>query len=887
MFTLSVTEAGRHNLSLQLIFIFVKLSWIDLTRSVFYLIIKLMKAALFWILWGIVSFLAIKGFYYSYSKEKLESLRKAALFINLSVLVLSLLPWMPPTLGGKSALSIVLEGEIPAVLFFLLLLASIALFFGKNTARLSIASGLTIANTFVLFIFMYRFRPDTFTLSIYDIAPIIAFLFLLASDVVVLLLWQQIKLQKGSKDTGTEGNFLQNKIAWFLKLPKLQKGIIVAAGIGLLLLILVPAGGKRENRKTEVPSVARTTIAGKVIDQNGNPVNGAVIASSKGIASAPDGTYKIQADASDTLTVSAYGFETTQVLASSHEVTLSFLTPGTVRVSVVGPDNKEVKDALVYRLNANTFVPVAIGLTNQSGEAVFQDVPGGQAAFVVLSPGYSFAWIQTSLEPGSSIRSVVRLAKLTGEKKSADAGFQFIKTANAQTPTSSPVQLINQLVIEFAQTEKLDNKTYNIASDSETLLAVGTDKERLQKFIDALKAGGFGSKPPVSITGEAGKRLGEIIKKEGSPLTVFTVREGPYDVEYAVEYGAPSGNEQKNYNIRKTEQRNIVVEISRQNPDQSMAVLRAQHAVSSENQPVIVTSWSAAEAAELAGVTNVVYNQPLVTVCCRRPEDDSRGGKGTVPPEASSDTSPPSDLKLTNAKNDAEYLHLSFKKVGEAMGDPYFKTTAGKLVEQNPTLTFTDLKSGKKFSFLDIAPPNPNDAPPTFLLDFFDSPSAARMAFANDPISYKSAWKQYMAYTGSQAFQKQRVTASEFYSTLQQYTGTHEKARLEEERRIARQSSPSAPTGLPQQGQQPQQVNSAGTQDTNSQDASTGESPDLGQDNQSQDDQSQDNQQDNQAQDNQQPDSQQNNTSPTQGSGGSGTGSYPIYHGRGAGAESR
>lgn len=833
-----------------------------------------MRAAFFWILWGIVSFLAIKGFYFSFSKEKFESLRKAALSITLSVLVLSMLPWIPPALGGKSAVSFLLEGEILAILFITLIITSIALFLRKNTTLLKIASGATFANTFILFDFMYQLRPATFTLSLYDIAPILAFLLLLVCDVVVLLLWQQIKLQKESKDI--------SKIAWFQKLSKLQKRIIVILGIGLFLLVIVPSGRKQLNKTTVVPSGAETAITGKVLDQNGKLINGAVVASSKGIiASALDGTYKIQTSALDTLTVSAFGYKTTQVSVSQPDVTLSALTPGSVRVIVVSPENKEVKDALVYRLNANTFVPMAIGLTDKLGEAVFQNVPGPQAVFVVLHPDYSFAWIETSLDPGSSIRSVVRLAKLKGEKKSADAGFGLVKKAYAQAPTSTSFQVVNQLAIEFATTEKLDDKTYNIASDSDTLLAVGTDKVQLQKYIDALKADGFGNRPPMDISGEAGKRLDEIIKKEGSPLTVFTIREGSDKTEYAVEYGVTHDNNgQKNYNVWKTENRNIVVQISRQNPDQSVAVLRAQHAVSADSkQAVTVTSWAAAEAAELAGVKQVTFNQPLVTVCCRRPDDDSRGGKETVPLEASSDNSPPSDLKLTNVKNDAEYLHLSFKKVGEVMGDPYFKTTASQILEKNPTLTFTDLKNGNKFSFLDIVPPNPNDAPPTFVLDFFDSPSQARSAFANDPASYRSAWKQYMAYTGSQAFQKQGVTIPEFYQTLKQYNSTHEKLRLEEEQRIVQQtasqennqqSQQSVPKNSENAGKQPQQTNEIDTPFAEPQ----------------QNDQQQQNGQPQSGQ--QQPNNQQqDNTSPTQGSGGSSTGSNTIYHGRGAGAESR
>lgn len=169
-----------------------------------------METVFFWIAWGIISFWALKTFYYSFSKEKLERLRKAALGINVSVLILSLLPWLPaslaslrsgpaggpPTLGAKSGLVLALEGNVLAFLFFIFLIISILLFLTETSSSLKIASSITIANTFVLFILMMQIRPETFILTLYDIAPIIAVMFLLICDVAVLLLWQQLQLQK-------------------------------------------------------------------------------------------------------------------------------------------------------------------------------------------------------------------------------------------------------------------------------------------------------------------------------------------------------------------------------------------------------------------------------------------------------------------------------------------------------------------------------------------------------------------------------------------------------------------------------------------------------------------------------------------------------------------
>lgn len=158
-----------------------------------------METVVFWVAWGIISFWTLKTFYYSFNKRKLESLRKAALGINLSVLILSLLPWLPPALGGKSGLALAFEGNILAVLFLILLVVSILSFLTKTPPNLKIASSATIIDTFILFVLMMQIRPGTFTLSLFDIAPIIVFMFLLVGDVAILLLWQQLQLMEKKK----------------------------------------------------------------------------------------------------------------------------------------------------------------------------------------------------------------------------------------------------------------------------------------------------------------------------------------------------------------------------------------------------------------------------------------------------------------------------------------------------------------------------------------------------------------------------------------------------------------------------------------------------------------------------------------------------------------
>lgn len=158
-----------------------------------------METAVFWIAWGVISFWALKTFYYSFSVRKLENLRKAALGINLSVFILSFLPWLPPALDNKTGIMLAFEGNIFAVLFLFFLILSVVLFLSKTSSYLKIASIATSANTFILFTLMTQVRPGTFTLSLHDIAPIIAVLLLLVGDMVVLLLWEQLQLKQKKK----------------------------------------------------------------------------------------------------------------------------------------------------------------------------------------------------------------------------------------------------------------------------------------------------------------------------------------------------------------------------------------------------------------------------------------------------------------------------------------------------------------------------------------------------------------------------------------------------------------------------------------------------------------------------------------------------------------
>ena len=132
-----------------------------------------MTTALFWVTWGIISFWALRKYYFSASNNNLDQLRYIAIAINVTALALT----------------------IDKFILAIFLILSIILLSTKHGLSLKIASLATIFSTFLLFFLMYRQQPNTFTLTTRDFPPIIAILLLLTNSTIVLFLWQQLKLQ--------------------------------------------------------------------------------------------------------------------------------------------------------------------------------------------------------------------------------------------------------------------------------------------------------------------------------------------------------------------------------------------------------------------------------------------------------------------------------------------------------------------------------------------------------------------------------------------------------------------------------------------------------------------------------------------------------------------
>lgn len=154
-----------------------------------------MEAAFFWIVWGIISFWALKTFYFSYNKDKLQKLRLTASGIDLSVLILFFLPWLPPSQGKTTGWELIQEGNVTVVLLGILVIFSSFVFLTKDTTLLKAGSVIHIVLSILFVIVMIYLMPGIIIFLLDSIAPIIASLLLLAGNVVVLLLWQQLQLK--------------------------------------------------------------------------------------------------------------------------------------------------------------------------------------------------------------------------------------------------------------------------------------------------------------------------------------------------------------------------------------------------------------------------------------------------------------------------------------------------------------------------------------------------------------------------------------------------------------------------------------------------------------------------------------------------------------------
>lgn len=508
-------------------------------------------------------------------------------------------------------------------------------------------------------------------------------------------------------------------------------------------------------------------VVGQVINTKNEPVEGAIITSGNYASeSRADGLFRIKAKKSDTLSISAIGYETQTIKAEAQKATLTPLKPGNIRLVVVDPQNKEISDALVYRLDPNTSVPVDIKLSDNRGSVLFLNIPSGQAAFVILHPDYGVGWVETALDPGGYSRPVVRLQKVELEKKSA---FRLINQAFAQglsQPAPSPRLDLSQgkIVYEIKDVQKIGENSYEITDKSITVLTINDNsfdwKEYTQKIQilererAALEQKGFDY--------DEAKNLQKFLGEQGLSNNLQAIRITPQWKDASntyVEYGAKTlhyNPQTQKVDFESSIQPNEVyvsktnvfrVEIKNPNPMDTMTVLQRRHYANRQIQLMNPNNYYATSLAEIPKAEEyvkntggiVIFDDPRRTVCCRGKEVDSRSA-GDILSESGSNNTPPSPITIRDINNDK--TSFTFNPVTFDFGPDL--TAFQKIKKNNPRLEFTD-KDGSKVSIIDVPPPHPDDAPTDFIAGgFFENSSEARDAFKTGSPKYQENWNNYL-----------------------------------------------------------------------------------------------------------------------------------------------
>ena len=151
-----------------------------------------MQTAFFWIFFPLISFWALKTFYFSRSLTKLIQLRKTAFWINFVVLVLFFFPWLPLAQGRTTGWELIQRGNHLVILLGILIIGSLLAFLTRNRTFLKTGAVAHIVSSILFITVMINLMPGTVILDFGSIAPIVASLLLLSGNVAVLLLWQQL-----------------------------------------------------------------------------------------------------------------------------------------------------------------------------------------------------------------------------------------------------------------------------------------------------------------------------------------------------------------------------------------------------------------------------------------------------------------------------------------------------------------------------------------------------------------------------------------------------------------------------------------------------------------------------------------------------------------------
>lgn len=151
----------------------------------------------FWITFSIISSLIFRHLYFSKNAILLRKLRVVAATLIVGVFILLFFPWLPEAHGGPSGWGVILQGDVPMVILAgLLIFTLITLFIPHKLILIKTGVLAHIAATIFLFAIMINAFPGTVSLEFRDTAPIFAAMILLANNIVLLLVWNQLQKNK-------------------------------------------------------------------------------------------------------------------------------------------------------------------------------------------------------------------------------------------------------------------------------------------------------------------------------------------------------------------------------------------------------------------------------------------------------------------------------------------------------------------------------------------------------------------------------------------------------------------------------------------------------------------------------------------------------------------
>lgn len=551
--------------------------------------------------------------------------------------------------------------------------------------------------------------------------------------------------------------------------------ILIPLSVLLLAVYLVADYIKNDVLKPDI-------TYGSVLHENGDPFDGAFVsANGKLTATAPDGKFQIAAQKTDTLTVSAFGYEPTTILASEIVATLTPLPLASARVVVVDPENHELENALVVRLDPNSSAPLEERVTDSDGSALFLDILSGQVMLVVLHPDYGIGWVETALNPKGFARPIVQLQPVAGEEVSI-LKPSFIKPALAQgtrTPQASgpnAVQSRFDLVYELGDAYQTGDNTFEVALQVRTTVAASYNQDKLREYISQRRQLEQESKAERGadygyFTYDDHTRIQQQLIEKGyiSPVTTFkiipksTKTDFEIDTAFQYEYDYDTG---KSHPIGTTvdEIRQNLYEVhilGMDNAAEVMGFIDKLHAQAPNGQMRSLTGWSQFPAARDFIKQNggkIKMELDFSNNCC-----------SITNFEISSNNTKPNPITIQDIRNPEisytfkPYISSPFGQFGGEVGQD--TTQLQQFKSDNPRLEFT-ATDGRRVSLLDIPVPDPDYAPADFMLGFFDNPGDAGNQFSSHNSLYNERWQQYLGMNLHNWLLESETVATSMYDEI-------------------------------------------------------------------------------------------------------------------------